>query len=135
MLGNVFRCSSLYKTAAWGKTNQPDFVNQAIHMLCRKEASEVLSIIQQIEQSLGRQRTEHWGQRTIDIDILAFGSFILHSEALAIPHPAIALRRFALIPLQEIAPDWVHPQTRQSIEELIRDCPDRLAVEKLSTSL
>lgn len=127
-LGTVMASSPLYQTAAWGKTDQPDFLNQAIHIETEHSAIESLSIINHIEHLLGRQRTEHWGQRTLDIDILFYDDAIIHSSRLVIPHPEVQNRRFALIPLKAIAAKLVHPVLVKDISTLLEECPDKLEV-------
>lgn len=127
-LGTIDKISSLYETAAWGKTEQPNFLNQAILLSTKYNPIEALSIINQIENQLGRQRTEHWGQRTLDIDILLFDDQIIHSSRLVIPHPELQNRRFALVPLCDIAPNLAHPIFEKSMKDLLADCPDQLDV-------
>lgn len=127
-LGTIDKISSLYETAAWGKTEQPNFLNQAILLSTKYNPIEALSIINQIENQLGRQRTEHWGQRTLDIDILLFDDQIIHSSRLVIPHPELQNRRFALVPLCDIAPNLAHPIFEKSMKDLLDDCPDQLDV-------
>jgi 2-amino-4-hydroxy-6-hydroxymethyldihydropteridine diphosphokinase len=127
-LGTIIASSPLYETAAWGKTDQPDFLNQAIHIDTKFSPVESLAIIHDIEQLLGRQRTEHWGQRTLDIDILFYEDEVIHSSRLVIPHPEVQNRRFALIPLKAIAAELVHPVLGKNISTLLDECPDKLEV-------
>lgn len=127
-LGTVVAVSPLYETAAWGKTDQPDFLNQAMHIQTQHSPVEALSIIHHIEHLLGRQRTEHWGQRTLDIDILFYDDAVIHSLRLEIPHPEVQNRRFALIPLKDIAPKLLHPVLAKDISTLLEECPDKLEV-------
>jgi 2-amino-4-hydroxy-6-hydroxymethyldihydropteridine diphosphokinase len=124
----ITRKSSIYETAAWGKTDQADFLNQAIHIDTPCSPIEAINIINQIEHVLGRKRTEHWGQRTIDIDILLYEQEVMHSARLVIPHPELQHRRFALIPLSAIAADLLHPVLNKAIGQLLLDCPDKLEV-------
>lgn len=127
-LGAIIAFSPIYQTAAWGKTDQADFLNQAIQIDTAFSPIEALSIINHIEQILGRKRTKHWGERTIDIDILLYDQQIVHSSRLVIPHPELQNRRFALIPLAAIAPGIRHPILAKPISELLLDCPDKLEV-------
>lgn len=127
-LGAINGISPLYETAAWGNTQQPNFLNQAVQLSTKHNPIEALRIINQIENQLGRQRTEHWGQRTLDIDILLFDNQIIHSSRLVIPHPELQNRRFALVPLCDIAPELAHPIFEKSMKDLLADCPDQLDV-------
>lgn len=130
--GRIITCSSIYETAAWGKTDQPDFLNQVIELRTALNPEELLRSVLSIEKDLGRTRKEKWGERIIDIDILYFGSRIVQSDTLLLPHPAIAQRRFVLTPLCEIAPAFVHPSMNKSNEQLLLMCADMLPVKKLS---
>lgn len=130
-VGQVVRKSSLYETAAWGKTDQPSFLNQVVEVVSGLSAEEILTRINQIEQHLGRVRIEKWGARIIDIDILYYAHDIIDTERLVIPHPGIPDRRFTLAPLVEIAPDFIHPVLRKTNTDLLASCPDTLEVKKL----
>lgn len=127
-LGSIVQSSGIYRTAAWGKTDQPDFLNQALEVHTQHSPIASLAIINQIENELGRQRTEHWGQRNIDIDILFFDQEIIHTARLVIPHPELHKRNFALIPLCSIAPQWIHPILKCSMADLLVQTPDQLGV-------
>ena len=129
-LGSIQQASSLYQTAAWGKTDQPDFLNQVLELETSLAPRELLNQMLAIEQQMGRQRLEYMGPRVIDIDLLAYGTRILDEPGLQVPHPRLPLRRFVLIPLAEIAPGWIHPVSEHSIEHLLEICPDRLDVNK-----
>lgn len=117
--------SSLYETKAWGKTDQADFLNQVVEVESFEEAEDLLSILQSIEQNLGRVRHEHWGPRTIDLDILLFDREVIDTDTLKVPHPYLAERDFVLEPLEEIAPFLVHPVLQKQIRELHRDLKER----------
>lgn len=123
--------SSLYKTKAWGNTQQPDFYNQVILYHTVLSPEQVFAITQQTEKDMGRERKEKWGPRSIDIDILFLGDIIYHSESLTIPHPQLHLRRFTLEPLCELSPDYIHPEKKLSLKQLLEICPDDLGVEKI----
>jgi len=126
--GTVINTSPIYQTAAWGKTDQPDFLNQAIELQTSLTPQSLLETCLAIEHQLGRQRLEHWGTRTIDIDIILYGSAIIDTPALQLPHPRMAIRRFVLIPLAAIAPNTIHPLSAQTITQLLSACPDTLPV-------
>lgn len=128
--GKIVKKSAIYETAAWGVTDQNAFLNQALLVSTLLSAEKLLQTLLQIEQQSGRQRTVKMGPRTIDIDILFYNSEIISSPHLAVPHPHIASRRFVLITLNEIAPDFVHPVLKKTIAELLKICPDHLEVKK-----
>ncbi len=130
-LGIVMRQSKLYQTAAWGKRNQPDFLNQVIVLQTKRDAATCMNYILEIEHKMGRIRTRKNAPRMIDIDILYFNKEILNLPHLTVPHPAIQDRRFVLIPLNELAPRFIHPVLNKSNHELLQDCPDQLDVKKI----
>lgn len=129
-IGNISKSSQLYKTAAWGKEDQDDFLNKAIISQTDLTPDEVLSEIHIIEAKLGRQRIEKWGPRIIDIDIIFYGEKIIKKPNLIIPHPHLTNRNFVLIPLMDIIPEFVHPELEQSITELNELCTDTSEVRK-----
>ncbi len=124
----IIKKSSVYITEAWGNRDQPAFLNQVIQITCGDSAEQLLKNIQNIEQELGRLREQKWGPRLIDIDILYFERQIIHTEALTIPHPEIQNRRFTLVPLAEIAPNFIHPVLRKTSDALLNECTDPLEV-------
>jgi 2-amino-4-hydroxy-6-hydroxymethyldihydropteridine diphosphokinase len=128
--GSIIRCSSVFETSAWGKTDQPDFLNQALLLGTKLAASELLICLLAVEQKMGRFRGEKYGPRIIDIDIIFYNHDIVDLPDLKIPHPQMQNRRFVLEPLAEIAPKLVHPVLGRSMTELLYDCPDQLAVNK-----
>lgn len=129
-IGKVIRQSAMYTTAAWGNTNQPDFLNQVIKIETTLTAAETLQNILTIEKMMGRVRTIKNAPRIIDIDILFFNKEIINQPNLIIPHPEIQNRRFVLIPLNEISPQFKHPVFNKSIHQLLSVCPDHLNVKK-----
>ena len=102
---NVERVSAFYETPPWGKTDQPPFLNAAARIAFDGTPYELLAGFQRIEQELGRVRHEHWGARTIDLDILHIEGLTCADEALSLPHPYLTERAFVLVPLYEIAPE------------------------------
>ncbi len=131
-VGLLIKKSSVYQTAAWGKPDQPDFFNQVVQVKTNLSPTQVLEIILSIESDLGRQRNEKWDARTIDIDILYFGNQIINSSNLLVPHASLHLRKFALIPLVELAPDFIHPIFKKSNRVLLEECSDNLPVKLVS---
>jgi 2-amino-4-hydroxy-6-hydroxymethyldihydropteridine diphosphokinase len=128
--GQILLASALYETAAWGKTDQPDFLNQALKVNTAQNAPAWLLTLLGIEERMGRRRAEKHGPRIIDIDILFFNNSILREPGLTIPHPEIQHRRFALTPLEEIAPLLIHPVLHKTIRQLLAECTDPLAVKR-----
>ena len=129
--GNITGLSSIYQTAAWGKKDQPDFLNQVIIFETSLSAYELMKKLLEIEIKMGRVRTDKWAERTIDIDILYFNEDIIVSEHLKVPHPQIQFRRFTLIPLNETAPDFRHPVLNITSTQMLNRCADKLEVKKL----
>lgn len=127
-VGPTFSQSNLYETAPWGLTDQPTYLNQVVCVETDLEPEKVLSQTQTIEQELGRVRSKKWGARIIDIDVLYYDQRILQTATLTIPHPYLHLRRFTLVPLVEIAPDFVHPVLEKTTLELLTECPDKSEV-------
>ena len=129
--GSIITASSLYETAAWGKTDQPAFLNQALEVYTSLNARQLIRNILKIEKEMGRIREEKYGPRLIDIDILLFNQEKHNYHFLKLPHPEMQNRRFALLPLAEIAPDMVHPVLNKPIAELLKQCKDGLEVKKI----
>ncbi|MDQ3015476.1 MAG: 2-amino-4-hydroxy-6-hydroxymethyldihydropteridine diphosphokinase [Bacteroidota bacterium] len=122
--GDIQRISTLYETQPWGHEEQPWFINQVVGVSSPLEPIELLYTIKNIEKETGRQPSERWHERHIDIDILLADTKIIDQEDLVIPHPLIPLRNFVLIPLMEVACNAVHPVLHQTIEELYMECRD-----------
>ena len=129
-IGKVTQSSLIYKSAAWGKEDQPDFLNQFIVASSLLTAPSILNEIFAIEKQMGRVRTTKYAARVIDIDILYFNDEIIHTQNLIIPHPQIQNRRFVLIPFAEVAPFYQHPLFKKTAQELLRNCNDQLNVQK-----
>jgi 2-amino-4-hydroxy-6-hydroxymethyldihydropteridine diphosphokinase len=130
-IGTIIRKSRLYQTAAWGKTDQPDFLNQVIVVQSTLNAEDCINKILSIEELMGRVRTQKNAPRIIDIDILYFGKEIINKKKLVVPHPAMQYRRFVLTPLNEISPAFVHPLLRKTNHQLLLECIDTLNVKKI----
>lgn len=127
-VGSIVSSSKIYRTAAWGKTDQNDFFNQVVEINTVLLPQELLEQVLLIEKLHGRVRGEKWGARIIDIDILLYHDLIIDDENLTVPHPGIAERKFTLVPLNEIAPNLPHPRLRKNISQLLLECSDPLPV-------
>ncbi|MBS1522607.1 MAG: 2-amino-4-hydroxy-6-hydroxymethyldihydropteridine diphosphokinase [Bacteroidetes bacterium] len=130
-LGIVVQKSSVFETEAWGKTDEPNYLNQVVQVNTALSAQQVLEKILQIEIRMGRVREEKWGSRIIDIDILFYGQDIINEPGLIVPHPELHNRKFTLEPLNELAPNMQHPVLKKSIFQLKNELKDNLIVKKL----
>jgi 2-amino-4-hydroxy-6-hydroxymethyldihydropteridine diphosphokinase len=130
--GEITRTSSIYETAAWGKTDQKAFLNQALEVRTILTARQLMRKALKVEKLLGRERKEKYGPRTIDIDILLFNNELHNYPLLKLPHPEMQNRRFALLPLTEIAPDLIHPVFNKTIHQILQEVKDDLLVMKTS---
>ena len=147
---NVRKISGLYQTPCFPKGAGPNFVNAAATIMCDLSPNRLLTLLHLIETRLGRVRDMRWGARTLDIDLIGIGDRILPDlatyrhwadlpadqqssaapEQLILPHPRMQDRAFVLIPLAEVAPDWVHPVLRLSVAEMVRNL-SKSAVEEV----
>lgn len=131
-VGKITQKSHIYETEPWGFESSDLFWNQVLELSVSIPAEEVLEGTQQIEQQLGRTRkAQQYDSRIIDIDILFYGDQVISLENLTIPHPRIQDRKFALVPLIEIASGLIHPVFQKSIDQLLLECSDQLRVEKV----
>lgn len=132
-LGEVTAVSSLYETEPVEVVAQPWFLNCAVTLVTETMPRQLLAGVLKIEQAMGRRRTQQKGPRIIDIDILLFGSSVVDTPQLIIPHPAMHERRFVLEPLAEIAPDARHPVFKRTARELRDALPPGPAVKRVSS--
>ena len=128
--GEITKISSLYETAPWGNQDQSFFLNQVLQITTTLNPEELHFHTEKIENELGRIRKEINGPRTIDIDILFFNDLQVITNTLIIPHPRLHLRKFTLIPLNEIIPNFIHPIYQKTINQLLFDCKDKSEVIK-----
>lgn len=106
---NKLECANWYRSKPLGPQNQPDFVNTVVKGLSSLSPQELLKECQRIENEHQRVKTEHWGPRTLDIDILYYGQVRVSTEELTIPHPEILQRSFVVIPLMDLMPSGITP--------------------------
>ena len=133
-IGNIETYSSYYQTSPWGFESNDEFLNRVICVNSKLYPNEIMSLLLEIENRLGRVRHsigKGYQSRTIDLDILLIDDLIINNESLIVPHPRMTERRFVLVPLSEIAGDFIHPQTRRSINHLLNICKDVEAVTKV----
>ena len=128
--GKIISSSTIYETAAWGFTEQPPFFNQALQVETALSATELMQQLLIIELSLGRERLLPLGPRNIDLDIIYFNNEIIQNNIVSIPHPRMEQRNFVLIPLNEIAPTYLHPVLNIPTSTLLKQCKDESHVYK-----
>ena len=104
---HILQKSSFYRTAPWGKTDQPDFLNAVMEVTWDDTPEALLTCLLNIEHEFGRKREVHWGPRTLDLDLIYGGTVTRDSEFLRLPHPYFWERSFVLVPLEEILPDFL----------------------------
>lgn len=132
----ISRQSKVYSSKAWGNVNQDDFLNAVLEVNTNLNPPALLNTLLQIELKMGRVRGEQkWMPRTIDLDILYFKDEIIDLPHLKIPHPYLTQRRFTLLPLNDIAADFIHPQFKKSTKELLALCKDEGEVHGTGLSL
>ena len=129
--GKIKQTSAVYETAAWGLTDQPSFYNRLLVLETYLEPEKLMETLLSVEAQMGRQRSIKMGPRTIDIDILMIDDIVMNTPLLTIPHPRLHERRFALVPLAEVAPGLIHPIFKKSIATLLQECTDQLDVHKI----
>lgn len=126
--GKIMRPSSIYETEAWGMKEQNHFLNQALLIKTPLTPPNLLNTVKAIEKELGRTETIKWGPRIIDVDILFYEDKIVLLPELTIPHPFIQERKFTLVPLNEIATDFIHPAFKETVKQLLEECLDESEV-------
>lgn len=131
-IGALTEHSSIYETAAWGMEDQPAFYNQVVSGFTKSGAAELMRTILIIETEMGRRRMQKWTPRIIDIDILFFENAIIEEAGLIVPHPMFHMRRFNLVPLVELMPEWIDPRSGKSMQTLLDELTDDLEVRKIA---
>lgn len=122
--------SSLYETEPWGVKEQGSFVNAAMIVETALAPVELLVHLKSIEAAMGREKTERWGPRVIDLDIIFFEDMIIDENGLKVPHPGAHERAFVMVPLAEIAPEFIHPATGRTLAETAGSL-DKAGVRKM----
>jgi len=124
--------SSLYQTEPFGKSNQDWFVNSVVEVTTHLSPELLFKACLEIEKKMGRIRGEKWGPRIIDLDVLFYDDCVFRESNLEVPHPGIAERSFVLVPMNEIAPDLVHPKLKKSVETLLEEIPNPQQVNRIA---
>ena len=133
--GMLVERSSAYITEPWGFEAEEWFLNELLVVETELEPNELMDALLEIEKELGRERhpkQKGYTSRTVDLDILYYGNQMVNTEKVTVPHPRLHLRRFVLLPLCELIPDFLHPKLNLSQEELLRQCPDTSTVQQLN---
>lgn len=129
-VGDITNFSKVYESSPWRVDGQSNYLNQVLKVKTEIDAERVLNVVLEIENHLGRKRIEKWGERLIDIDILFYNNDIIETAHLCVPHKHIHERKFVLIPLNEIASDYVHPKYNKKVADLLIECNDVESVEE-----
>ena len=122
----VVKLSAVYETEPWGFKEQGEYLNAVMEIETEQSYEKLLKEVKGIEIILGRDKTDKWKSRKIDIDILFYGDLVYEDENLHIPHNHIEDRNFVLVPLNEIEPDFIHPVTKKKISEILQNSKDTL---------
>ena len=132
-LGKLISKSGLYESPPWGFEHENNFLNQVLILETIYSAEDVLQVCLQIENNLGRVRKEQIGYsaRVIDIDLLFVNDEVLETETLVLPHPRLHLRKFTLLPLVDLIPDFIHPRLQKDMQYLLANCKDNSIVRKI----
>jgi len=120
---NVINISNFYSSPPMGPQDQPDFINAVVEIATSLSAEQLLDELQKIEHQQGRERKQHWGARTLDLDILLYGSEVINTERLIVPHRGISERNFVLYPLNDLVEKNFRIPGLGKISELLKACP------------
>lgn len=128
----LVRASSLYDTEPVGEIEQPRFLNAAVMLDTELTARQLLWNLQRIEALLGRVRTQRWGPRTMDLDLLLYGDLVIDEPELHLPHPELARRAFVLVPLVELDPSLRHPVSGLTVVQMLARLEHKSPVKRVS---
>lgn len=128
-VGQVIGESSVYQTSPWGGIDQSDYLNQVWQIQTDLNPFQLMATLLELEKRANRERTQRWGARTLDLDLLFYDDYRIRTDFLTLPHPRIQDRNFVLVPLSEIAPDWRHPVLKQTVSYLAAHSPDEENVQ------
>lgn len=121
---NIVKSSLIYETEPWGIRNQKSFLNQVLKIQCSLSAPDLLTFVKDVEIKTGRTERARWHEREIDIDVLFYDNIIISTEKYKLPHGEIQNRKFVLIPMCEIASDFLHPVLNKSMKQLLDETKD-----------
>ena len=124
-IGSVLNKSRIYESAPWGVISQDYYLNEIIEVNTVDDPDTVLKKILNIEKKIGRVRKKKWSSRVIDIDIIFYNNFIINKKNLIIPHEYMHKRNFVLLPLNEIAANFLHPIFKKTVNKLMLKCTDK----------
>lgn len=138
-VGKIARCSKVWETEPWGYDSPNSFYN-AVCVAYNLDGRDIFSVMNQLlrtEEMMGRIRnkTNTYEDRIIDLDLISFDDLVLQLDNIIVPHPKMHLRKFVLLPLEQIYPSWYHPVLRKYVRELISECPDNTVVRKTDYKL
>ena len=128
----LIRCSPFYSTEPVGEKDQNWFVNAVAAVETNLSSRDYLDFLLSVEKEMGRERKEPWGPRVIDLDLLFYGDEMIDEEGLKIPHPRLQERRFVLVPLNDIAPDWLHPRLHKTVSQMLAELRGKEKVAPLA---
>jgi 2-amino-4-hydroxy-6-hydroxymethyldihydropteridine diphosphokinase len=132
---SVKKLSAVYETEPVGLKDQPTFLNAVVEIETTLEVKALYAAVKEIERAVGRVPRQRWGPREIDLDLLYYNDVVLSDSELSIPHPEVSSRRFVLIPLAEIAPEFIDPVRNKTVLEMVRTLTNQSAVHRTTSQL